>query len=214
MRWVALQPKGGNYFRGNLFVQPATQGMSEMLSYWVKTLFKKPFPRLCLHFLFMKTVLFPDLGVCWYTLSLSFHLQYISRAHLSPEIIFSHVSHFNVLTIQFSKKKAEREHTFHPKHFDQKGIFHGSAFYEVDIWLMRDLSRQKSHCCTFNYCKNIRMQKGLHWSQLMSKYSLEVGLRSHNVGVGRLHSGQIFIPSQDALEVMLGTQWLNNAEGF
>ena len=105
MRWVALQPKGGNYFRGNLFVQPATQGMSEVLSYWVKTLFKKPFPRLCLHFLFMKTVLFPDLGVCWYTLSLSFHLQYISRAHLSPEIIFSHVSHFNVLTIQFSKKK-------------------------------------------------------------------------------------------------------------
>ena len=24
----------------------------------------------------------------------------------------------------------------------------------------------------------------------------------------------LYVPSQDALEVMLGTQWLNNAEGF
>ena len=127
MRWVALQPKGGNYFRGNLFVQPATQGMSEMLSYWVKTLFKKPFPRLCLHFLFMKTVLFPDLGVCWYTLSLSFHLQYISRAHLSPEIIFSHVSHFNVLTIQFSKKSRKRAH-LPSKTFWSEGNFPRQCF--------------------------------------------------------------------------------------
>ena len=214
MRWVALQPKGGTISGGIYLCNQPLKVCQKCCLIGSKLFLRNPFQDCAFTSFLWKPCFFPT----WVSADILY--LFLSIFNIFPEPIYHQRSYFHMFLIlmcwqfNFPKKKAEREHTFHPKHFDQKRIFHGSAFYEVDIWLMRDLSRQKSHCCTFNYCKNIRMQKGLHWSQLMSKYSLEVGLESHNVGVGRLYSGWMFIPSQDTLEVMLVTQWLSNAEGF
>ena len=113
MRWVALLQPTETISGGIYFVQPAERGMSEMFLgqnedklFIKKKLFSKIVPA---SLPFYEKRAFSRPGVCWYTLSLSSHLQYISPAHLSPEIIFSHVSHFNVLAIQFSKDELQKE---------------------------------------------------------------------------------------------------------
>ena len=128
MRWVALQPKGGNYFRGNLFVQPATQGMSEMLSFWVKTLFKKPFPRLCLHFLFMKTCFFPT----WVSADILY--LFLSIFNIFPEPIYHQRSYFHMFLIlmcwqfNFPKKKSRKRAHLPSKTFWSEAYFPRQCF--------------------------------------------------------------------------------------
>ena len=110
MRWVALQPKGGNYFRGNLFVQPATQGMSEMLSFWVKTFLETLFQDCAFTSFLWKSCFFPT----WVSADILY--LFLSIFNIFPEPIYHQRSYFHMFLIlmcwQFNfPKKKQKEST-------------------------------------------------------------------------------------------------------
>ena len=151
MRWVALLQPTETISGGIYFVQPAERGMSEMFlgqnkdKLFVK---KNSFPRLCqLHFLFMKSVLFPDL------VSADILYLFLPIFNIFPQPIYHQRSYFHMFLIlmcwQFNFPKMScRKRANNTNHFDQS-IFHSNTFFEVDIWLLWENFQGRSHDLLF-----------------------------------------------------------------